>query len=665
MSHLRTVRELPPPEALVRPASLGALPRVVDATTVAARDDEETRTTRACVGYSDGTIALFVLNGKERLSATTTTTTKEKIQCSWFKRRKRKANAFDYSTLGRDGNDDDDDDDDDDEELEEDQEEKDECVGVDCIEMTKHFIVRASGSGYQRASIDVLDARSGKSVISLRLPTCWPPECASFEVKCEEFEKGQIIVAATSCRTTRRSYENVVGCESAFAVWVPFRKKNGCDPVVSWNLGPHITLANERERVVEGFLCPTIRLKEKSLSGVYEEETRYFDVCFERVTELNGKVRATSGKTTISFDPVLKETEVHMPVTFGEDAETKIWGKTCSEVGKARKEERDKGMSDSTYQREFGVIKGFRGSGVLLIYFPSGEAIVRAFADPAARRVKTGKGRSMVSKATLSVLEQSLRTTILGSQGRELESIYIENDDNVNVFSMFILSRDVDEHAARKSNLTSRAVLQHLRVPFVTEETKSETNIQVPHFSSTKTLLDDLLDTKESDNNDKIKNEEERACALCLESEHELGKSKNIDITLNDMPCCSSTICKTCLLAYVRQYPGAGCPSCRNVPMFHAFAGSDKSVSPGNDQQYKVVVKTQIIDIESFNTREGLASALARATLESTGSELEDLELFESSRGKREKYAFCSGGKPRTVATLGANGVAYANTFSN
>ena len=251
MSHLRTVRELPPPEALVRPASLGALPRVVDATTVAARDDEETRTTRACVGYSDGTIALFVLNGKERLSATTTTTTKEKIQCSWFKRRKRKANAFDYSTLGRDCNDDDDDDDV--EELEEDQEEKDECVGVDCIEMTKHFIVRASGSGYQRASIDVLDARSGKSVISLRLPTCWPPECASFEVKCEEFEKGQIIVAATSCRTTRRSYENVVGCESAFAVWVPFRKKNGCDPVVSWNLGPHITLANERERVVEGF----------------------------------------------------------------------------------------------------------------------------------------------------------------------------------------------------------------------------------------------------------------------------------------------------------------------------------------------------------------------------------------------------------------------------
>ena len=60
----------------------------------------------------------------------------------------------------------------------------------------------------------------------------------------------------------------------------------------------------------------------------------------------------------------------------------------------------------------------------------------------------------------------------------------------------------------------------------------------MPHFSSTKTLLDDLLDTKESDNNDKIKNEEERACAL-TESEHELGKSKNIDITLNDMPCCS------------------------------------------------------------------------------------------------------------------------------
>ena len=79
-----------------------------------------------------------MLNGKERLSATTTTTTKEKIQCSWFKRRKRKANAFDYSTLGRDGNDDDDDDDDD-EELEEDQEEKDECVGVDCIGKDEKF----------------------------------------------------------------------------------------------------------------------------------------------------------------------------------------------------------------------------------------------------------------------------------------------------------------------------------------------------------------------------------------------------------------------------------------------------------------------------------------------------------------------------------------------
>ena len=166
----------------------------------------------------DGTIALFVLNGKERLSATTTTTTKEKIQCSWFKRRKRKANAFDYSTLGRDGNDDDDDDDDDDEELEEDQE-KDECVGVDCMRMTKLFIVRgASGSGYQRASIDVLDARSGKSVISLRLPTCWPPECASFEVKCEEFEKGQIIVAGDELSNGQGSYENVVGCERVCGV---------------------------------------------------------------------------------------------------------------------------------------------------------------------------------------------------------------------------------------------------------------------------------------------------------------------------------------------------------------------------------------------------------------------------------------------------------------
>ena len=151
---------------------------------------------------------------------------------------------------------------------------------------------------------------------------------------------------------------------------------------------------------------------------------------------------------------------------------------------------------------------------------------------------------------------------------------------------------------------------------------------------------------------------EDRACALCLESEVELGKTN----LLNDMPCCSSTICKKCLLAYVRQYPGAGCPSCRNVPSFHAFAGSDAGASPSR----KVVAETQIIDIESFNAREGLASALARASSESTGSELEDLELYESSRGKREKSAFCGitgVGEPRTVVTLGANGVAYANAM--
>ena len=612
---------------------------------------------RLVLGYSDGTVALFkdVNDGKNNRHRV--------AECEWINRRRSDNND----------NDEFDDEneyiDDDQEEVLLDEEEKMK-LGVDCVKATRNFVVRAAGSGYQRASIDVLDVKTGKKLISLRLPTFWPPECAAFEVQCEEFDEGQIVVAATSCRTTKRSYENVVGCESAFAAWVPFRRKGGCDPVVSWRLGPHITLANERERVVEGFLCPTIRVKEKSLLS-YKEETRYFDIFFERVTELNGEVRATSGRTTISFDPVSKETEVHAPVTFDEGAETKSWGKTSSKVSQARKEERDKAMSDKTYQREFGVIKGFRGSGVLLIYFPSGKAVVRAFADPATRRTKT------VSKANLSVLGQSLREAIIGnSQGRELDSIHINNDNNVvveekNAFSMFILSREMDEHAS-KSNPTSRAVFQHLRVPFVPEDTtttptpppatttttKTETNVgQASPSPSTKSLLDDVLDVKDSGNASGNR-KEDRACALCLESEVELGKTN----LLNDMPCCSSTICKKCLLAYVRQYPGAGCPSCRNVPSFHAFAGSDAGASPSR----KVVAETQIIDIESFNAREGLASALARASSESTGSELEDLELYESSRGKREKIAFCGitgVGEPRTVVTLGANGVAYANAM--
>ena len=617
-----------------------------------SNDDENI--CRLVLGYSDGTVALFkdVNDGKNNRHRV--------AECEWINRRRSDNND----------NDEFDDEneyiDDDQEEVLLDEEEKMK-LGVDCVKATRNFVVRAAGSGYQRASIDVLDVKTGKKLISLRLPTFWPPECAAFEVQCEEFDEGQIVVAATSCRTTKRSYENVVGCESAFAAWVPFRRKGGCDPVVSWRLGPHITLANERERVVEGFLCPTIRVKEKSLLS-YKEETRYFDIFFERVTELNGEVRATSGRTTISFDPVSKETEVHAPVTFDEDAETKSWGKTSSKVSQARKEERDKAMSDKTYQREFGVIKGFRGSGVLLIYFPSGKAVVRAFADPATRRTKT------VSKANLSVLGQSLREAIIGnSQGRELDSIHINNDNNVvveekNAFSMFILSREMDEHAS-KSNPTSRAVFQHLRVPFVPEDTtttptpppattKTETNVgQASPSPSTKSLLDDVLDVKDSGNASGNR-KEDRACALCLESEVELGKTN----LLNDMPCCSSTICKKCLLAYVRQYPGAGCPSCRNVPSFHAFAGSDAGASPSR----KVVAETQIIDIESFNAREGLASALARASSESTGSELEDLELYESSRGKREKIAFCGitgVGEPRTVVTLGANGVAYANAM--
>jgi hypothetical protein len=334
--------------------------------------------------------------------------------------------------------------------------------------------------------------------------------------------------------------------------------------------------------------------------------------------------------------------------------------------------ERDKAMSDKTYQREFGTIKAFRGKGVLLIYFPSGEAVVRAFADPATRRTKT------VSKANLSILEQSLRTAIVGnSQGRELDSIHITDDnDEVNVFSAFILSREVDEKAS-KSNPTPRAVLQRLRVPLVPQEetivapstSKNEfgTGRAASAFPSTKSLLDDLPgdDIKDSAANDfgnenRI-NKEERECALCLENKVELGKPN----LLNDMPCCSSTICKRCLLSYVRQCPGSGCPSCRNVPIFHAFAGSDADASPS--RQHKVVLETQSIDIESFNAREGLASALARASLESTGSELEDLELYESSRGKREKIAFSGNarivGEPRMVVTLGANGFAYANAL--
>ena len=648
---LKTRGKLEPPRELTKPLSLGAAARVVESTALCLCDDDDDdalEEKKVVVGYSDGTVALFARDEEE---------------CEWFARRRKKLNAFDSfrgSEVEEDEEEDDDDDDDDDEEEKM-------KLGVDCVRATKNFVVRASGSGYQRASIDVLDARSGKQLTSLRLPTFWPPECASFEVQCEEFEAGQIIVAATSCRTTKRSYENVVGCESAFAAWVPFRKKNGCDPVVSWRLGPHITLANERERVVEGFLSPTIRVKEKSLLS-YDEETRYFDIFFERVTELNGEVRATSGRTTISYDPVTKETEVFAPVTFDEDAATKSWGKTSSKVSKARKMERNKAMSDETYQREFGTIKAFRGKGVLLIYFPSGEAVVRAFADPATRRTKT------VSKANLSILEQSLRTAIVGnSQGRELDSIHITDDnDEVNVFSAFILSREVDEKAS-KSNPTPRAVLQRLRVPLVPQEETivtpsiSKNGRAASAFPSTKSLLDDLPvdDIKDSAANDFGKenriNKEERACALCLENEVELGKPN----LLNDMPCCSSTICERCLLAYVRQYPGSGCPSCRNVPIFHTFAGSDADASPS--RQHKVVVETQSIDIESFNAREGLASALARMSLESTGSELEDLELYESSRGKREKIAFSGNarivGEPRMVVTLGANGFAYANAL--
>ena len=411
-----------------------------------SNDDENIH--NLVLGYSDGTVALFKDDGKNNHHHRV-------AECEWINRRRSDDN-------NDDNKDEFDDDEFDDQEASLLDEEEKMKLGVDCVKATRNFVVRAAGSGYQRASIDVLDVKTGKKLISLRLPTFWPPECAAFELQCEEFDDGQIVVLATSCRTTKRSYENVVGCESAFAAWVPFRRKGGCDPVVSWRLGPHITLANERERVVEGFLCPTIRVKEKSLLS-YKEETRYFDIFFERVTELNGEVRATSGRTTISFDPVSKETEVHAPVTFDEDAETKSWGKTASKVRQARKEERDKAMSDKTYQREFGVIKGFRGSGVLLIYFPSGEAVVRAFADPATRRTKT------VSKANLSVLEQSLREAIIGnSQGRELDSIHINNDNNVvveekNAFSMFILSREMDEHAS-KSNPTSRAVFQHLRV---------------------------------------------------------------------------------------------------------------------------------------------------------------------------------------------------------
>ena len=48
--------------------------------------------------------------------------------------------------------------------------------------------------------------------------------------------------------------------------------------------------------------------------------------------------------------------------------------------------------------------------------------------------------------------------------------------------------------------------------------------------------------------------------------------------------------------------------------------------------------------------------ALSREKMETTGSELDDLETSESSRGKRDKIAVISNAR---ILTLGANGNAY------
>ena len=204
--------------------------------------------------------------------------------------------------------------------------------------------------------------------------------------------------------------------------------------------------------------------------------------------------------------------------------------------------------------------------------------------------------------------------------------------------------------STRVNRIRRRAALQHLRVPFVPEDTtttpaaaaattttiKNETNVgQASPLPSTKSLLDDVLDVKDSGTASGNR-KEDRACALCLESEVELGKTN----LLNDMPCCSSTMCKKCLLAYVRQYPGAGCPSCRNVPSFHAFAGSTfaGSAFAGASPSRKVIAKLKLST--SFLQRARRLSLGAREASKSTGSELEDLELYESSRGKRRKLRF-------------------------
>ena len=540
---------------------------------------------------------------------------------------------------------------------------------VDCVYVTTNYCVRAAGSGYDRAYVDVIDVRNGTVLKKLRLPTGWPAESASFEVHAVELNAGnsegsgreQLCVCATSCRATRRSYDaHVCGCESAIAVWMPFTSEN---PIAFLNVGPTVDLVNSKERVVEAFLAPKIVVV---CSEVNEEErTKRFEVHFERITELNGEIRCQSGKTEISYDPVKNETIVLKPIHFDQST-VKIWGSTSSKIRKLRQHI---SPNVSTYDREFGKVIGVRGDGVLLVYFPSGEAIVRAFADPAfkksKRKSKQNKNEDdddddeeeVVSKETLRLLEHSLRTSIVGSmrsfiKSREVQTfIFPESDDDHTkdnrIISCFILSRDVDESESI-TKPKSLAVLQEIRVPLLITDKKK------------KSLLAALDDFVISENKAREGNGENSSCALCLLNEHELVEDK---LLANAMPCCASTICNQCLYRFVRQYPQGGCPNCRNVPLFHAFAGSsNKLLTKQTSLETSSLVQQIDIEIESFNVREGLAHAISQASLETTGSELEDLELFEANRGKREKIALIVRGRTRTIVTLGgATGLAYVS----
>ena len=175
------------------------------------------------LGYSDGTVALFKDDGKKNHHHRV-------AECEWINTKKKKRR-----------NNDEEDEFDDDDEFEDqalllDEEEKMK-LGVDCVKATRNSVVRAAGSGYQRASIDVLDVKTGKKLISLRLPTFWPPECAAFEVQCEEFDDGQIVVLATSCRTAKRSSRASSGARARLRRGCLFEGKVGATRWFPGDLG--------------------------------------------------------------------------------------------------------------------------------------------------------------------------------------------------------------------------------------------------------------------------------------------------------------------------------------------------------------------------------------------------------------------------------------------